>query len=208
MYCLFVYIVCFPSYPFFSSHFQARCCKRQPYLAFLCTFCVVVHFFWLVNACFCCVRFSFFIPSQEILLHCLSPKWPVLCWVGPKTTTQLRSWLEIPLRKGGFQGSYLCMFSLHSTFFVRGQKWYGHLLPLTWKLVIVAVCTTRYYYTACLTSPSVVVAVCCCCCCSMYYKILLHSLSDKSQCSSSSVLLLLQYVLQDTTTLPVSQVPV
>ena len=25
-----------------------------------------VHFFWLVNVCFCCARFSFSIPSQEI----------------------------------------------------------------------------------------------------------------------------------------------
>jgi len=36
-------------------------------LVFLCLLCAVVHLFWLVNACFCCVRFSFFsIPSQEI----------------------------------------------------------------------------------------------------------------------------------------------
>ena len=29
-------------------------------------FCVLVHFFWLVNVCFCCVKFSLFsIPSQE-----------------------------------------------------------------------------------------------------------------------------------------------
>jgi len=34
----------------------------------LCLFCVVVHFFWLVNVCLCCVRFSFSIPSQEIAL--------------------------------------------------------------------------------------------------------------------------------------------
>jgi len=27
---------------------------------------LVVHFFLLVNACFCCVRFCFSIPSQEI----------------------------------------------------------------------------------------------------------------------------------------------
>ena len=29
-------------------------------LVFACLFCVAVHFFLLVNACFCCVRFSFF----------------------------------------------------------------------------------------------------------------------------------------------------
>jgi len=27
---------------------------------FLCLFCVMVHYFWLATACFCCVRFSFF----------------------------------------------------------------------------------------------------------------------------------------------------
>jgi len=42
-------------------------------------FCVYfVHLFWLVNACFCCVRFCFSIPSQEIGLV-TSPKWPILC---------------------------------------------------------------------------------------------------------------------------------
>ena len=51
--------------------FQARCRDRWLNLAlvFLCLFCVVVHFFWLVNVCFCCVRFSFTIPSQEIGLE-------------------------------------------------------------------------------------------------------------------------------------------
>jgi len=38
-------------------------------LLVLCSFCVVVHFFRLVNACFCCDRFSFFhTKSQEISL--------------------------------------------------------------------------------------------------------------------------------------------
>ena len=83
MHCLLVYIVCSPTYPFFlffltyllpylsfplrtdPLYFQARCRKRQLNLALV--FCVVVHFFWSVNACFCCVRFSFFsIPGQEI----------------------------------------------------------------------------------------------------------------------------------------------
>ena len=47
--------------------FQARCRKRRLYMVLV--FCVyfIVHFFWLVNACFCCVSFSFFsIPSQQI----------------------------------------------------------------------------------------------------------------------------------------------
>ena len=38
--------------------FQAGCRKRRLYEALV--FCVVVHFFWLVSACFSCVRFSFF----------------------------------------------------------------------------------------------------------------------------------------------------
>jgi len=40
--------------------FQAGCRKRRLNLAwvYLCWFCVVVRFFWLVNACFCCARFS------------------------------------------------------------------------------------------------------------------------------------------------------
>ena len=53
----------------------------------LCLLCVVVHTCWLVNACFCCVRFSFSISSQEIGLG-PSPKWLMLCRVGRKATTQ------------------------------------------------------------------------------------------------------------------------
>ena len=52
-------------------HFQAGCRKMRLNLAlvFLYLFCVVEHFFWLVNACFCCVRFSFFLYRQEIGLR-------------------------------------------------------------------------------------------------------------------------------------------
>jgi len=54
-------------------------------------FCVVIHIFWLVNVCFCCVRFCFFsIPSQEIGLG-TSPKWPILCRVRCKTLTSNQS---------------------------------------------------------------------------------------------------------------------
>ena len=74
---LLVYIICFPTYPFSSLfpyllpylsfplridplRFLARCHKRRLNWT-------SVHFFWLVNACFCYVRFSFFsIPSQAI----------------------------------------------------------------------------------------------------------------------------------------------
>jgi len=105
MHCLLVYIVCSPTYPFFLFFltyllpylsfplrtdplcFQARCRKRQLNLALV--FCVVVHFFWSVNACFCCVRFSFFLhtrPRDWLSETC--SKLPILCWVGRKTTTQ------------------------------------------------------------------------------------------------------------------------
>ena len=40
------------------------CHKRRLNLALV--FCVIVHFFSLVNVCFCCARFSFPIPSQEV----------------------------------------------------------------------------------------------------------------------------------------------
>jgi len=48
--------------------FQAGCRKRQLNLTlvFLRLFCVVVYLFWLVNVCFCCVRFSFSILSQDM----------------------------------------------------------------------------------------------------------------------------------------------
>jgi len=69
---------------------------------FLCLFCVVVHFFWLLNACFCCVRVIFSIPGQT------SPKWPVLCRVRRKTIIK-SIWVVflcmcivcIPARPGG-----------------------------------------------------------------------------------------------------------
>jgi len=49
----------------------------------------VLYLFWLVNVCFCCVRFCFSIPNQAIgLARQTSPKWPILCWVGRKTLTQ------------------------------------------------------------------------------------------------------------------------
>jgi len=49
-------------------------------------FCVVVHFFWLANVCFCCVVFFHTKPTDW--LGETSPKWPILCRVGRKTTTQ------------------------------------------------------------------------------------------------------------------------
>jgi len=50
--------------------FQAGCRKKvtKPGFSLLCLFCVVLHFFWLVNACFCCVTFGF--PCQAKRLAC------------------------------------------------------------------------------------------------------------------------------------------
>ena len=73
------------------ASFPGQCRKRRLNLAlvFLCLFCIVVRFFWLMNACFCCVRFSFYsTPSQEIGLGGTCPNWPILFRVGHKTTTQ------------------------------------------------------------------------------------------------------------------------
>ena len=69
--------------------FQAGCRWRRLNLAlvFLCLFCVAVDFFWLVNVCFCCVRFTFF--HTKPLAWGMSPKWSSLCRVGCKTLTQL-----------------------------------------------------------------------------------------------------------------------
>jgi len=46
-----------------------------------------VHFFWLVNACSCYVRFIFFHVQPTDWLGETSPIWPILCRVGRKTTT-------------------------------------------------------------------------------------------------------------------------
>jgi len=59
--------------------------RPTPFCVFLC---VVVHFFWLVNACFCCFRFSFFHTKPRDWLGETSLKSPILCWVRRKTTTQ------------------------------------------------------------------------------------------------------------------------
>ena len=47
-----------------------------------------VHFFWLANECLCCDRFSFFHTKPRDWLVETSPKWPILCRVGRKTTTE------------------------------------------------------------------------------------------------------------------------
>ena len=83
IYCLLVCILFFP-YLFFPLRvdpirFQAGRHKRRLNLALV--FCVVVYFYWLVNASFCCVRFSFSIPSQEIGLGNVSEMiYFVLSW--------------------------------------------------------------------------------------------------------------------------------
>jgi len=95
-------LLCFPSCPFsslfpylspplliFSFDRSAPFPGRMSYkrrlnlaLVFLCLFCVVVHFFWLVN------WFSFFHTKPRDWAGETSPKWPTLCPVGRKTTTQ------------------------------------------------------------------------------------------------------------------------
>jgi len=48
---------------------QAGCCKKRLNLAlvFWCLFGIVIHFFWVVNAWFCCVRFSIFSIASKRL---------------------------------------------------------------------------------------------------------------------------------------------
>ena len=95
-YCLLVYIACFSTCPFFFSFpylsfplridpLHLRASSRKGRLNLALVFCVVVRFFWSASVRFCRVRFSFFpIPS---LFGETSPKWPILCRVGCKTTT-------------------------------------------------------------------------------------------------------------------------
>jgi len=72
-----IYCVCFPTYlffftfPYLSSSLLIFSFENRPALfpgrmsqkattsgfSFLCLLCVVIHFFWLLNACFYCVRF-------------------------------------------------------------------------------------------------------------------------------------------------------
>ena len=70
-------------------HFEAGCRKRRLNPAsFFGLYCVVVLFSGLVNVCFCCVRFSFSIPSQEIGSGNVS-EMTYFVWSGTyKTTTQ------------------------------------------------------------------------------------------------------------------------
>jgi len=64
------YLLLYLSFPLRIDplRFQTGCRKRRLNLTlvFSCLFRVVVHLFWLVNACVCCVRFNIFpIPSRE-----------------------------------------------------------------------------------------------------------------------------------------------
>ena len=101
MYCLLVYIICFPHLSFYPNffliylfplrtdplHFQAGC--RKWWLKWLKFFVFILwrsSFSWSVNACFCCVSSSFF--PHERLVGETSPKWRILCRVGRKTTAR------------------------------------------------------------------------------------------------------------------------
>ena len=57
-------------------------------------------------------------PSQEIGLGEKSPKWPILCWVGCKTTTQSLAWLVF--RTGGIVRR--CRWSSAETASVRRRR--------------------------------------------------------------------------------------
>jgi len=77
--------------------FQAGCRSIWLNLAlvFLCLFCVVVHFFdWSMRA-FVVLEIYFFHTKPRDWLAETSLKWPVLCRVGYKTTTQSVS-MKIP----------------------------------------------------------------------------------------------------------------
>jgi len=67
---------------------RMSCKATKSGFSFFCLFCVVVHFFWLVNECFCCVWFIFVHTKPRDWLGETSPKWPILCRVRCKTTTQ------------------------------------------------------------------------------------------------------------------------
>jgi len=71
------------------SPFPGRC--RKWWLNLASVFFVFIlccsTFFWLVNVCFCCVRFSFSYQAKRLAWR-TSPKWPILCRVGRKTLTQ------------------------------------------------------------------------------------------------------------------------
>ena len=69
--------------------FEAGFCERRLNLALFFVFILCCSiFFPLMNACFCCVRFSFFHTKPRDWLWEMSPKWPILCRVGCKTATQ------------------------------------------------------------------------------------------------------------------------
>ena len=57
-------------------------------------------------------------PSQEIGLGEKSPKWPILCWVGCKTTTQSLAW--VVLRTDGIVRR--CRWSSAETASVRRRR--------------------------------------------------------------------------------------
>ena len=90
-------------------------------LGSLCLFCVVVHTCWLMNVCFCCVRFCFSIP--------------ILCWVGRKTLTPINQWIptyRLHQEPGGrrkkdesgpWLGSMLCFLFSTLTLTPNQQCW-------------------------------------------------------------------------------------
>jgi len=108
----------------------------------LCLFCVVIHFFWLVNVCICCVRFSFSIPSQEICLGNI-----VLCEVGCKTLTQSISQHQewhpqsvLTCLRGSFLGPILFCFTClnYMTFLLSSGSPGMHILMVIYCIRVSA----------------------------------------------------------------------
>jgi len=104
----YIYIVCFPNYPFFFTfflltfsltysfplridplRFRVGCRKRRLNLAlvFLCLFCCNTFFDWWMRA-FVVLGLVFSYTKPSDWLAETSVKWPILCRVGRKITTQ------------------------------------------------------------------------------------------------------------------------
>jgi len=86
---LFPYLSPHLSFPLRIDPFCFHAGRRKRRLT-LCWFHVIVHFFWLVNVCFCRVLGLVFFPHQDEigLPGETSLKWPIVCWVERKTATQ------------------------------------------------------------------------------------------------------------------------
>ena len=100
-------------------HFQARCCK--PGFSFLC---VVVYF--AVDACLLFVLFELvFSTKPRDWLGRTSQKWPILCWVGRKTSIQ--SFSHVP-RCDLVAAQHIQSLQYHCTKVTAVHAFYQHWL--------------------------------------------------------------------------------